>query len=153
MSILPESNIATTGQAERIIPRAEEWAWDFDRREFKTKGGRMYKVYDDEAIRVWLWKLFLTERFEWLIHSDKYGGEHHTLIGRGYTPGYINSVAEQMTEEAIERNLGDYIPSIHRVSPDVPIVTFAKGILYITFYANTIYNEEVEFNVLYNTIT
>ena len=153
MSILPDSVATTSRINTERIPRAEEWAWDFDLRDFKTKSGRMYKVYDDEAIKIWIWKLFLTERYQWIIHSAIYGGEHHTLIGRGYTASYINSLAEQMTRDAIELNLGKYIKDIQPINGLTPLVYFKRGTLYITFYADTIYNKEVRFNLVYNSFS
>ena len=151
MSILPEKNPSSTTQLNAEPARAEEWAWDFDAREFKTKAGKMFKVYDDEAIKIWLWKLFLTERFEWLVHTERYGAEHHTLIGQGYSAPYINALAEQMTREAIEKNLSQYIKEIRPVDTETPMVFFYGGTLYITFYADTIYNREVKFDIVYNT--
>lgn len=149
MKILP--NKAPTVNKEKIIPRASEWAWDFVTWDFKKKNGRMYKVYDDEAIKIWMWKLFLTERFRWLIHSDTYGAEHRTLIGRGYTAPYINALAEQMTRDAIENNLSNYVKNVRPVDSQTPFVFFKNGVLYITFYADTIYNKDVIFSVVYNT--
>lgn len=153
MSIIPERTPVSESELNPEVPYAEEWAWDFDRKDFKTINGRMYKVCGDEAIKIWLWKLFLTERFEWLIHSSRYGGEHHTLIGQGYSASYINALAEQMTREAIEMNLGQHIKEIKPIDNQTPLVSFDRGTLYITFYADTTYNKEVEFSLVYNTYT
>ncbi|MDU7244984.1 MAG: DUF2634 domain-containing protein [Clostridiales bacterium] len=148
MRILPIG--APSQPPEKVVPRAEEWAWDF-KGDFLYKDGRMYKVYDDEAIKVWIWKLFKTERQLWTIHSLLYGTDYYTLIGLGYTPSYINALAEKMTRDALAINLGDYVLNIEAVDSKTPIVAFAKHILYITFYADTIYNERgVRFGGVYN---
>ena len=151
MSFFPSSQADFIDEKSKKIPRAEEWAWDFNKADFALKNGKMYKVYDDEAIKIWLWKLFLVDKYRYPVHSLVYGNEFHTLIGKGYTKGYINAVAEQMIKEAIEYNLKDYIKRIYAVDSDTPIVSFKNGTLYIIFYADTIYNEEVGYHVIYHT--
>lgn len=61
-SIIPWT-LPVNVETSTTIPRAEEWAWDFDNYEFAfNSAGQMYKVYEDEAIKVWIWKLFKTWR-------------------------------------------------------------------------------------------
>jgi len=134
--------------------RAEEWAWNIHgvQKDFLYRDGKMYKVFYDDAIEIWIWKLFQTERYQWSIHSLLYGEEYHTLIGMGYTPGYINSLAEEMTRDTLRRNLGLYVLDIQPIDDVTPLVTFYKGALYISFYADTIYNSRgVLFNGVYNS--
>lgn len=123
-------------ETEVELPMAREWAWDFERLDFKTKNGKMYEVEGNEAIKIWIWKLFNTPRFRYLIYSWDYGHELESLIGQGYTQGYINSEAERYVREAIEYNLSDYVTDLEDVE-----VTFEDTILSIGFKAITPYGE------------
>ena len=117
-------------------PMAREWAWDFEKMDFKIKDGKMYQVEGKEAVKIWLWKLFMTPRYRYLIFDWDYGHELEGLIGQGYTQGYLNSEAERYVREAIEYNLKDYVTDVRNVN-----VSFDEGTLTIEFTAITPYGE------------
>ncbi len=117
-------------------PMAREWAWDFEKMDFKLKDGEMYQVEGKEAVKIWLWKLFQTPRYRYLIFNWDYGHELEDLIGLGYTQGYLNSEAERYVREVIEYNLSDYVTDVRNVE-----VNFSDGALTIEFVAITIYGE------------
>lgn len=123
------------------VPLAQEWAWNFAEHDFKTRSGKMYLVEGKEAVKIWLWKLFNTARFRYLIFDWDYGQELEGLIGQGYTEGYLESEAERYVREAIEYNLEDYVTDIGVVD-----LNFKKGKLEVSFTAETIYGE-VSINV------
>lgn len=123
------------------LPLASEWAWDYDKKEFKTRNGKMYLVYEDDAIEIWLWKLFQTPRFRYLIYDWDYGHELEELVGVGFTSALVESEAIRYVKEAIEYNLGDYVTDVEDVD-----VTFEGSVLTISFIAKTVYGE-VEMNV------
>ncbi len=118
------------------LPIAKEWAWDFEKMDFKLKDGKMYQVEGKEAVKIWLWKLFMTLRYRYLIFDWDYGHELEGLIGQGYTQGYLNSEAERYVREAIEYNLKDYVTDVRNVN-----VSFDEGTLTIEFTAITPYGE------------
>lgn len=118
------------------VQMAQEWAWDFDRLEFKLKDGKMYLAQGKEAVKIWIWKLFMTTRYRYLIFNWDYGSELEDLIGQGYTQGYLNSEAERYVREAIEYNLKDYVIDVRDVN-----VSFYDGRLTIEFTAITPYGE------------
>lgn len=122
-------------------PMAREWAWDFEKMDFKLKDGKMYQVEGKEAVKIWLWKLFMTPRYRYLIFDWDYGHELENLIGQGYTQGYLNSEAERYIREAIKYNLSDYVTDVRNVQ-----VIFNDGKLTIEFVAVTPYGE-VEISV------
>lgn len=132
VEVPPEIERATEEEIEP--PMAREYAWDFETWEFKLKGGKMYFVEGDEAIKIWLWKLFKTSRFRNLVFSWDYGHELEDLIGRGYTDGLLTSEAERFVKEAVEYNLSDYVLNLENVEVD-----FTDNRLPIYFTANTIY--------------
>lgn len=134
---------ATEEEVEELeveLPLAKEYAWDFNKQDFRYKNGKMYFAYGNEAIKIWLWKLLKTERFRYLIFSWDYGNEIIELIGQGYTQALINSEAERYVREAIEYNLSDYVTDITDVE-----ITFVDRLLSVSFTAITPYGE-VQYN-------
>ena len=71
-------------------PIASEYAYDMDTARFKYKNGRMYLVYKNEALKIKIWKLFMTELYKWVVFHWTYGHELETLIGKAYTQGHVN---------------------------------------------------------------
>lgn len=138
-SIIPWTlpvNLETT----TTIPRAEEWAWVFDNYEFKfNKAGQMYKVYENEAIKVWIWKLFKTWQWHEIVHTNAYGSDLWSLIGEGFTRGFTESEARRMAREALERNLSRYITHIGTID-----VRLEHGKLHLKIPITTIYNKREE---------
>lgn len=135
-SIFPFINPEEVESTSEDLPIAQEWAWDFERLEFKTKNGKMYLVQEDEAIKIWLWKLFHTSRFRSLIYDWDYGHELEELIGQGFTEGLVESEAERYVREAVEYNLPDYVTELENVEVD-----FKGEQLTIVFRAITPYGE------------
>ncbi len=135
-SVFPFTDPQEMEIEETELPMAREWAWDFDKLDFKTRDGKMYKVTGKEAVKIWLWKLFMTTRYRELIFDWDYGSELENLIGQGYTQGYLNSEAERYVREAIKYNLERYVTDVRNV-----IVTFDEGTLTIEFTAITPYGE------------
>ena len=118
----------------RDVIRACEYAYDLDSGNFLYDNGRMFKVYDNEALKIKLWKLFMSERYRWEVFPWDYGHELETLIGKAYTIGYINSEAKRYVEECIYRVLHDYIIKLEDLK-----IEFNNGTLFISFVAITIY--------------
>ncbi len=58
-----------------------EYDYDFEKNEFKLKGGQPYIVYYDEAIKVWISKALLTDRYKFLAYDSDFGSELNTLVG------------------------------------------------------------------------
>lgn len=135
-SIFPFMDPQEVEIEELELPMAREWAWDFEKMDFKLKDGKMYLVEGKEAVKIWIWKLFMTTRYREVIFNWDYGNELENLIGQGYTQGYLNSEAERYVREAIEYNLKDYVTDVKNVN-----VSFDEGTLTIEFIAVTPYGE------------
>ncbi len=58
-----------------------EYAYDFSENKFKLRGGKEYLVFGDEALKIWITKALITDRFKFLAYFDDYGSEINTLIG------------------------------------------------------------------------
>lgn len=140
MDIFPfiEATEEETSEAEVELPLAKEYAWDFDKQDFRYKNGKMFFVEGNEAIKVWLWKLFKTERFKEIIFSWEYGSEAHELIGQGYSRALTSSEAERYVREAIEYNLSNYVTDIRDFRAEF---NNSERQLTIAFVAETPYGE------------
>lgn len=122
------------------LPIASEWAWDFENYDFaRNSAGQMYKVYENEALKVWIWKLFKTWQEHEIIHTPRYGSDLWSLIGKGYSKGFTEAEARRIARETLETNLGSYIKSIGSI--DVQLV---RGTLKLTIPITTIYDEREE---------
>lgn len=115
-------------------PICSEFAYDFSTRQFKHEEGKMFLVYEKEALKIKIWKLFMTSRLRYAIFPNVYGNDLETLIGRAYTQGYINSEAERFVKEAIRLNLSNWIERIEDLK-----ITFNDGTLEIFFRVISIY--------------
>lgn len=120
----------------KSLPMAEEFAWDYDKQEFKFQNGKFFKVREKEAIKIWLWKLFQTPRFRYRVYNGDYGEELRTLIGRGYTQGLVYSESKRYVEEAIRYNLAGYVTHVKNFE-----VKFNDGVLTVRFRAITPYGD------------
>lgn len=134
-SILPAANPATVGL--RKVPMAKTWDWDMETLEYKTDKGKMIEVYENDAIRIWIWKIIATERSRWPVYSHSYGNELLTLIGRGYSSGFIAAEAKRIIKEAIMNSLADYVTDIRNIK-----VSYANRHLQITLTVDTIYSRK-----------
>lgn len=120
---------------EKPIERASEYAYDIERHEFLLdENGENYLVYENEAIKIKIWKLFMTEKYKEVIFPWTYGHELLSLIGKSYTQGYINSEAERFIKEAIFKNLDTYVERLEDIK-----IFFMDGTLYCDFEVITIY--------------
>ena len=135
----PELNIEDGEMAEKEVPLAQEWAWNFDKDEFDLKNGSMYIVEKNEAIKVWIYKILKTERFKYIIYDHDYGHDLKDFIGKTGTQAYIKAEIKRMVEEAILSTLEDYVVELrnHTIEIDSDLVN-------ISFTAITIYDEEVD---------
>lgn len=136
-SIIPWT-LPVNVETSTTIPRAEEWAWDFDNYEFAfNSAGQMYKVYEDEAIKVWIWKLFKTWQNHEILHTPAYGSDIWSLIGKGFSKGFTESEARRIAREALKRNLSTYIRSVGTIE-----VQKVRGKMMLRIPVTTIYSKK-----------
>ena len=136
-SIIPWT-LPVNVETSTTIPRAEEWAWDFDNYEFAfNSAGQMYKVYEDEAIKVWIWKLFKTWQNHEILHTPAYGSDIWSLIGKGFSKGFTESEERRIAREALERNLSTHIRSDGTIE-----VQKVRGKMMLRIPVTTIYSKK-----------
>lgn len=135
-NILPEANFNLANvvasfpkeETEGSIPK--EYAWDFEKNDFKLKDGKFQIVEGTEALKIWIWKALKTSKFIYPIYSDDYGQEFEGLVGKGISKSLAESEAKRLTLECLEEN--EHILSISNFKADK-----SNDILKITFTAIT----------------
>ncbi|MDU6304737.1 MAG: DUF2634 domain-containing protein [Serratia marcescens] len=136
MSIFPQAsnveidNISTV----EVLPLYKEVAWDFINNSPILVNNEPMIVEGNEAIKVWIYKALLTERFKYQIYSWDYGSEIETLINKGFTNSLIISEVERFITEALLIN--EYILAVDSVE-----VGFNDDTLKVDISVSTIYGE------------
>lgn len=113
MNLFPELTVAKISDEKRL-PMYREWAFDFDKKEFKVKHGKYYLVEGNEAIKVWIYKALKTERYIFVAYTKNYGSEISTLIGTVEDEDILFSEISRYIEESLLVNpyiisVGDFI--------------------------------------------
>lgn len=123
-------------QVATELPKLKEFAYDFDVSDFiideKTKDIKV--VEGKEALKVWIHKAILTNRFEHEVFSWDYGTELITLIGQKFSRGLTESEAFRYIKEALMIN--PYITDISNRS-----VSFSDDIVTINISVDSVYGE------------
>ena len=136
MSIFPQaSNVEIDSiSTVEVLPLYKEVAWDFINNKPIIVNGDFLIVEGKEAIKVWVYKALLTERFKYEIYSWDYGSEIETLINKGFTKSLIVSEVERYISEALLIN--EYILSVDSIE-----VNFNDNTLKVDISVSTIYGE------------
>lgn len=126
--------IETTSTIE--IPR--EYAWDFEKNDFKLVNGKVQIVEGLEAIKIKVYKALITQRYRHPIYSWDYGHELENLIGQGYSKELTEAEAKRLVEEALKEYFDKgWITEIKDF-----VTEFANDELKINFTIVTPYGEE-----------
>ena len=127
--------------AADTLPLYKEVAWDFENNIPVLEKGDFKMVTGNEAIKTWVYKTMMTERFRYEIYGWDYGSELESLIGKNYTPNLTKAESIRYIKEALLIN-----PYIRNISNAV--VSFDRGKLFIEAKLETVYGEmEVRANV------
>jgi hypothetical protein len=137
--IFPESaNTAvlsnTIQSTNTTLPLAKEYAWDFENNDFFLIDGKFQKVKGKDAVKVWVMKAMLTQRYRYQAYSWNFGHELEDLIGKGLSQGALTSEVERCIKEALLIN--PYITSITNLDLEI-----SDNKITASFTVNTIYGE------------
>ena len=135
MSLFPFISNTNEVKIDDSFPLYKEVAWDFEKDTPILENGDFKIVEGNEAIKVWILKTLLINRYEFEIFSWDYGSELISLIGKAYTPSLTKEEAKRYIKEALEIN--PYIINI-----DVVDVSFSDSILRGEVKIKTIYGED-----------
>ena len=135
MSLFPFiSNNVDEVKVNNNFPLYKEVAWDFEKDTPILENGDFKIVEGNNAIKIWVYKALLTQRYNYSIYSWDYGSELMDLIGKAYTPSLTKEEAKRYIKEALLIN-----PYILEVT--VIDTSFSNGILSADIKIVTIYGE------------
>lgn len=122
---------------EQAIPTPKaykEYEFNFEAGKFT---GRLLE--GKEALRMWIYKALLTQRYRYTIYSWDFGQDLDELIGQGYEKGLIRSEVERRIKDCLLIN--DKITACTHFN-----IQLINDQLNVDFKVNTIYGE-VDINV------
>ena len=138
MSIFPFMNIedieSNIENSIDELPMYYEVGWDYIKDEPLIENNEFVIVEGNNAIKVWIYKVIKTVRYQYPIYSWDYGCEISSLIGQKYTKGLTKSEAERYIKEAILIN--PYITDVKIID-----INFSEDILSVSIQVDTIYGE------------
>ena len=135
MSLFPFISNVDEVKVDNTFPMYREVAWDFKSNTPIIQNGDFKIIEGNEAIKVWILKTLLINRYEFEIFSWDYGSELMDLIGKAYTPSLTKEEAKRYIKEALKIN--PYIINI-----DVVDISFSDSILRGEVKIKTIYGED-----------
>lgn len=113
-----------------------EYAYDFENNELLTRNGEHYYVYGNEAMKIWIYKCMLTDRFRYSAYTDRFGTEVYTLIGE--------VISSKLKEAEVKRYITEAI-MVHpfMVSINKMILKTVKSGLYVDVYYTTVFTDKI----------
>lgn len=102
--MLPEiSSIEiNTENTSKTTKPGKSFLFDFRSGDFVIKDGRLVKIDDIEALKVWIEKCLRTEKFRFKIYEDvEYGVTLEDLIGQTLPRQFVESELKREIREAI----------------------------------------------------
>mgnify|MGYP000870730798 CR=1 FL=1 len=144
MSIFPFMDADVTNTASKELEIYKEYAYDFENNCLKLRNGTTYLVEKNEALKIWIYKALITERFRYLAYTSGFGNEAHTLIGRSMNSEITFSELRRFIVESLMVN--PYIEELENF-------TFEKSgsALKANFDCNTVYGT-IEFEMKWDEV-
>lgn len=121
-----EINITTSGTATV----GTSFLFDFAAGDFVVKDGRLVRITDTEALKVWIQKIIRTEKYHFKVYEredpDEYGVTIEDLIvGHAYPPAFVEAELQRELSDALTRHPMIQSISDFSVTKDNPQVTIA----------------------------
>jgi len=138
MSIFPfiDSSQGTESEVAEL-PVLKEYAYDFTNNELLlNEKGCTYMVEKNEALRIWIFKALMTERFSYVAYSHLFGSEYQEqLIGHVMNSQVMQLELQRYITEALMVN-----PYIERLE-NFRFVNLDNG-LSVTFECTSVYGTD-----------
>lgn len=107
----------------------KEYEFDF------TTGQLAIKALEDKAaLKIWIYKALLTNRYIYPIYSWDYGQDLEELIGQGYGKGFIECEVQRRIQDCLMVN--ERITGCHSFE-----INFINDQLQVSFTVNTTFGE------------
>lgn len=141
MSVFPFTSQGTENVKELAL--YSEMAYDFENNCLLRRAGKTYKVYKDEAIKIWVYKALKTKRFVYTAYTHAYGNEIDNIIGKITDRGIFESETKRYITECLIVN--PYIQEVSNFKFEhgkKTTVTFDVTTIYGRFtWESEVYNE------------
>ena len=113
-----------------------EYAYDFENNTLKTRSGRHYYVYGNEAMKIWIYKAMITSRFKHSAYTDKFGTEIYSLIGEVISSKFKEAEIKRYITEAVM--VHPFMVSINKIE----MKPYKSG-LNVDVYYTTVFDDEI----------
>ena len=141
MSVLPNFARVVTDYVSAPVEVLEregfcDYAYDFVNNQLLTRDNKHYYVYGNEAMKIWIFKAIISNRFKHSAYSDRFGSQIHELIGE--------VISRRFKEEEIKR----YIIEAVMVHPFMVAITridlrSVRDGIEVDVYYRTIFEDKV----------
>ena len=143
VGVFPFTAYTVSEETDATLPLCKEMAYDFQNNCLLKKAGKMYQVYKDEAIKVWIYKALKVKRYVHPAYTHAYGNEIENIIGKTTDRGIFESESKRYITECLMTN--PYIQEVSNFSFDYGdriTITFDVTTIYGRFtYESEVYNE------------
>ena len=130
-------NTQTIQSAADTLPILTEYGYDFDKQQFLyDENGNIVTVTEDEALKVWIYKAILTERYRYLAYHDEYGITIEPYQGTMPNNVYTADRIRQNIREGLSIN--PYIAKINSIT----IEKREKDELIVSVDVTSIYSDD-----------
>ena len=140
MAILPKSMtyLDEVGADVEVLEQEGfcEYAYDFENNTLKTKNGRHYYVYGNEAMKIWIYKAMISNRFKHSAYTDKFGTEIYSLIGEVISSKFKEAEIKRYITEAVM--VHPFMVSINKID-----IKAHKSGLNVDVYYTTVFDDEI----------
>lgn len=126
----------------QALPEFKEYAWDFTKNTFIYDENGKHKIVNrNEAIKIWVYKALMTERYRYRAYFDDYGGELEHFIGTVPNDDKEAGEVYRYIEEALLVN--PYILEIENISAEQAGKAITLNIALTTVYGSATLGIEV----------
>lgn len=140
MSFFPYFGVELTdAESTNEYPTLQDIAIDFKTGSPIIENNTFKVVYENEALKVWIYRALKIDRFSHIMYSWDFGNEVMTLVNQGYTYQLTRVEVKRFIEEALY--VHPYIKDVH-----IDYIDFSNSALKVNLTITSIYGE-VEFNV------
>lgn len=130
-------NITQAVNSRESLPIFIEYGYDFEKQRFRyDEKGQNLVVAENEALKVWIYKAILTERYRYLAYHDDYGITIEPYQGRSQNNRFTADRISQNIREGLLIN-----PYIARVN-HIEVEKQERDDLIIRVDVTSIYSEE-----------
>lgn len=130
-------NTQTIQSAADTLSILTEYGYDFDKQQFLyDENGNNVTVTEDEALKVWIYKAILTERYRYLAYHDEYGITIEPYQGTMPNNVYTADRIRQNIREGLSIN--PYIAKINSIT----IEKREKDELIVSVDVTSIYSDD-----------